>query len=283
MRKQDFLGNRIASMFIDCFYMFILCGASGSLICLLVFLYQSKPKNAYEFHIFGGAPYYILLGAFYTYTFKDSINGRSLGKRITNMQVVDNKTGKSASPLQCLIRNLFILIAPVEFILSFVNPYLRIGDRAANTKVVFVIRPIAAPITNYAPMRRWIFIFKTLALALFTCITRQLLTAEDRIEAPKYVQSSHNAGESQKITKLLSDNLDTNISIKVMFFDSVENSKLKYLSVVCEEHFVTSDSVGSAVIDSKVLNLINKELPKGSFIGQVKYHENGDISIHNIK
>ena len=282
MRKQDFLGNRIASMFIDCFYMFILCGASGSLICLLVFLYQSKPKNAYEFHIFGGAPYYILLGAFYTYTFKDSINGRSLGKRITNLQVVDNKTGISASPLQCLIRNLFVIIAPVEFILSVVSPYLRIGDRVAKTKVVFVTRPISKPTTNFTPMRRWAFILKTLALVLSIWSIRQLLTAEDRAEAPKYIQSSYNAIESKKISKLLSDNMDTNATNKVMVFDCVKNSKLKYLSVVFEEHFGTSDSLGSG-LDSKVLNLIYTELPKGSFIGQLKYYKNGDISVDNIK
>ena len=70
------------------------------------------------------------------YFFKDSINGRSPGKRITKLQVIDNKTNMAASPLKCFIRNIFIIIWPIEGIISIINPSRRIGDFVANTKVV---------------------------------------------------------------------------------------------------------------------------------------------------
>ena len=45
-------------------------------------------------------------------------------------------TGKTATPLQCLLRNIFCMIWPIEIIVSFISPTRRIGDFVARTKLV---------------------------------------------------------------------------------------------------------------------------------------------------
>lgn len=67
---------------------------------------------------------------------KDSFRGASIGKRIVGIQVLNADTGQIASPTKCIIRNLFILIFPLELFLLFYNQKrLRVGDYAAHTKV----------------------------------------------------------------------------------------------------------------------------------------------------
>src|SRR6266700_4156279 len=53
---------------------------------------------------------YVTAGVFALYLCKDCINGRSLAKRVMGHQVVDNKTGQVATPLQCLVMNILIFI-----------------------------------------------------------------------------------------------------------------------------------------------------------------------------
>lgn len=70
------------------------------------------------------------------YFLKDSFDGRSLAKRITKLQVIDNTTGETASVTKCFIRNVFIIMWPVEVLVSLFSPQRRIGDFVAGTKVV---------------------------------------------------------------------------------------------------------------------------------------------------
>ncbi|MCF6222791.1 MAG: hypothetical protein L3J34_03580 [Flavobacteriaceae bacterium] len=65
------------------------------------------------------------------------MKAKSPAKRILGYQVIDRKTEKPASELQCFIRNLTIAVAwPLEVVVGYVNPERRIGDFIANTKVV---------------------------------------------------------------------------------------------------------------------------------------------------
>jgi uncharacterized RDD family membrane protein YckC len=72
---------------------------------------------------------------FALYFCKDSFGGRSIAKRILKLQVVDNKTGGTATPIQCFIRNIFAIIWPVEVIISLFNTERRLGDILAGTKI----------------------------------------------------------------------------------------------------------------------------------------------------
>jgi uncharacterized RDD family membrane protein YckC len=79
----------------------------------------------------------IFYSMMFIYLNKDFLNSKSPAKRILGYQVINQKTEKPASELQCFIRNLTIAIAwPLEVIVGYINPSRRIGDFIANTKVV---------------------------------------------------------------------------------------------------------------------------------------------------
>jgi len=92
---------------------------------------------------------YIGLFGFSLYFCKDCILGRSPAKHILKLQVVKNSTGQVASPIQCLIRNVFCIIWPIEVLVTLFNSNRRIGDLLAGTKVVPYNPLIAQPKPNF--------------------------------------------------------------------------------------------------------------------------------------
>src|SRR5688572_6713391 len=80
--------------------------------------------------------YYLNIFAFSLYFNKDIFLGRSPAKRILKFQVVNASTGEPANPLRSLIRNLTIILWPIEAIVALINPGRRIGDYLAGTRLV---------------------------------------------------------------------------------------------------------------------------------------------------
>ncbi|WP_345052542.1 hypothetical protein [Hymenobacter glaciei] len=70
------------------------------------------------------------------YANKDFLQGRSIAKRILGFVVVNRRTKSAASPLRCFIRNITILIWPIEVIMLLINPARRLGDYLAGTECV---------------------------------------------------------------------------------------------------------------------------------------------------
>lgn len=66
---------------------------------------------------------------------KDFYSSRSIGKRILGYKVVNSK-GLAASKTQCLIRNITILLWPIEVAFLLINPNRRLGDFIAGTKII---------------------------------------------------------------------------------------------------------------------------------------------------
>lgn len=79
---------------------------------------------------------FLFLAALVIYMLKDSFSGKSIAKRILKLQVVDNKAELPATAIQCFVRNILLILWPVEVIFTFFNPQRRIGDFLAGTKVV---------------------------------------------------------------------------------------------------------------------------------------------------
>ncbi|MGQ1788550.1 RDD family protein [Saccharicrinis sp. GN24d3] len=67
---------------------------------------------------------------------KDIASGMSAGKRTFGFKVIDNSTKQNASQMQCMLRNMTMLIWPLEAFMILVNPKRRIGDFIANTEVI---------------------------------------------------------------------------------------------------------------------------------------------------
>lgn len=67
---------------------------------------------------------------------KDIASGRSAGKRVFGFKIVDFKTKENASHIQCMLRNITMMIWPLEVLMVGLNPKRRIGDFVAHTEVV---------------------------------------------------------------------------------------------------------------------------------------------------
>ena len=131
IKKPLTRGVRFTSMFLD--HVFVCLLATP-----LAFINNSDDFFSSSFAFsYLDLNYYLFLVVFAIYFSKDCIAGRSLAKRILKLQVVDNKTGKAATPFQCLIRNIFIFLWLIEVIVILFNPERRLGDRLAGTRVVF--------------------------------------------------------------------------------------------------------------------------------------------------
>lgn len=68
---------------------------------------------------------------------KDCVLGISPGKWVLGLKVVDAATLKTATIIQCITRNYFCVIWPIEFLfILWGSPKLRLGDRVAHTKMI---------------------------------------------------------------------------------------------------------------------------------------------------
>ena len=121
--------HRISSMLLDHIIMTIVIVPPLILIMLLITSSIIEIDN----HFLNGFFFFMI----FIYINKDFLNAKSPAKRILGYQVINRKTEKTATELQCFIRNLTLAIAwPLEVIVGFINPQRRIGDYIANTKVV---------------------------------------------------------------------------------------------------------------------------------------------------
>lgn len=77
----------------------------------------------------------IAIALFSLFLNKDIFFGKSIGKSFVGLRVVSSKTGDPATPIQCMIRNLFVVIWPIEALMLFFSPKRRIGDFVAGTRV----------------------------------------------------------------------------------------------------------------------------------------------------
>ena len=134
--KNKSIAIRLASMLLDHFIMtfgivitFLIIGGTSHFI--------SKSNQNTEF---SDSFTFVMMGIgfllFSVYFNKDAIKGKSPGKRILGFVIVENKTGKIANPIKSLIRNLTIVLWPIEVIFSIFSPQRRIGDYIAGTKVI---------------------------------------------------------------------------------------------------------------------------------------------------
>jgi len=121
--------RRIASMLLDHFIMCILIIPPSIILTIISENIGLKMNDGMGFFVF-----FLIV---FIYLNKDFFKGKSPAKRILGYQVINRKTEKPATELQCFVRNLTICVAwPLEVIIGFINPQRRIGDFIANTKVV---------------------------------------------------------------------------------------------------------------------------------------------------
>jgi hypothetical protein len=148
---------------------------------------------------------FLLLIGMSLYFCKDCFLGRSPAKRILKLQVVDNTSGKVASPIKCFIRDIFCIIWPVEVIVALVNPNRRIGDFIAGTKLIPYEVPTEKPDPKYIQILFSIGL--SVCLVYIIMLPFKDLTSSNKKNNPIFEENSYDQVDSKIIESLLQDSL----------------------------------------------------------------------------
>ena len=124
--------RRIAAFLIDHFVMTFLMVSIVFMVLGPNFMDENNPSNMMITMLFVMVPSFIL------YFAKDSLKGISIGKWIMEIMVRDEKNQNEIPSFgRLFLRNLFIIIWPVEFIVLVTdNQKKRLGDKVAKAVVV---------------------------------------------------------------------------------------------------------------------------------------------------
>lgn len=212
---------------------------------------------------------YLTLVAFSLLFCKDCINGQSIAKRMLRLQVVDNKTGAVATPMQCFIRNSTLILLPIEFLLALVRPDKRIGDKIAGTKLV-----IYDEVANHNPersLKKYILPVVS-AYVLSMALSFGLSMINFNVPKTPFVANTWNETESKTLEKILTDNFNKYYTVSVKCYDSIENQNLKYISMICFFKEPFFDKIGETdQIRTQTIEHLYNLFPRESFNGRVQY------------
>ncbi|HLO38933.1 MAG TPA: RDD family protein [Lacibacter sp.] len=223
---------------------------------------HSQTSTAY----FDGPLGYIAIFGFSLYFCKDIVNGRSFAKRILKLQLIDNATGKVASPLQCLVRNVLCIIWPVEVIVAMLNTNKRLGDRIAGTKLIKFDPALEQPKINIGKLLIPVIISYAIV------VLGMQLTPKIEMAQTDYIESSFNQPESKELERLFIDSLGQYLMPDVRIYDTVQNEHLKYVSAIfkLKANYIADESNYNQLHEITT-NLIYSKHPKETFMGQIKY------------
>ncbi|WP_196894946.1 RDD family protein [Aureivirga marina] len=274
LKQKVDTGARIGSMVVDHFSMTLIMG-----ILIIPFFIpsiidgfnvshenQSDPFDTYDSYFS-----FIFYAISSFYFCKDSFSGRSLAKRIFKLQIIEKKTGKVASPIQCLFRNLFIIIWPIEVIVTLINPNRRIGDMITGTEVV----PYSAE--NHPSQINYGFIAISFLIAtgfLYIIFSPFESLNNSFIEQNTFVKESYNENTSKKLEQSLIKGVESfAFSPDIRVYDSVpymENSK--YISVIfhLNQNYLDDDTTFD-MLDSSTRKIIRSSLEDEKYVGKIQY------------
>jgi uncharacterized RDD family membrane protein YckC len=260
-------GTRLAAMILDHIFM--------TFIAMLFYLPVMIANLATGFKVshdqddaafMSGPMMYVGLFGFALYFCKDMFNGRSISKRLLKLQLVDNKTGEVASPLQCLVRNIFLIIWPVEFIVALANTGRRIGDRVAGTRLVYYDRAIHSAPPDTGKM----ILSLIISYGLILLIPSLLPTVE--FTKTNFSKTSYNEVESRALEQSINGPLGKNLTADIRIYDTVLNTDQKYISAIINlrKNYIEHD-VSYRTIHDMVTHLIYQRFPKETFTGKIQY------------
>ena len=261
------IGTRLGTMFLDHVFMTMIAFAFFLPATTTGFsnLFSISHEKTGAFFMERPMTYIALFGCA-LYFCKDILDGRSIAKRILKLQVVDNKTGKVATPLQCFVRNIFCIFWIIEVIVAITNPNRRLGDRVAGTKIVYYNPPLQQPKIDVG--RLLLPIIVSYGLIIFM---NQLIPS---VKSAKiiHVKASYNSTESKKLQQIIIDSLGKYLIPDVKLYEPLKNENLKYLSVILElkENWLTN-SKSYQQLHQTTTNLIYSMFPIETFTGHVEY------------
>ncbi len=213
---------------------------------------------------------YLSLFGFSLVFFKDCINGQSTAKRLIKLQVVDNITGAIATPIQCFLRNLTVLIFPLEVLIIFAQPDRRIGDKIAGTKLVSYNR-----LTNNKPERSLKKYILPLALsyAIFAALAFGLSKISFNNPTTPFVAASFNETKSKALERLLTDHLNQYFTCSVKYYDSIDNKKYDYVSVICtfKKAVSLTPKLSGQELGNQTIAVVYSLFPEDQIHGKIQF------------
>jgi uncharacterized RDD family membrane protein YckC len=216
-------GLRLGSMLLDLIFMTIIAMVffiPGFFSAFSTAFNSPHGQPAPDF-MDGGYGYIAMFG-FALYFCKDIIGGRSIAKRILGLQVVDNSTGKAASPFRCFLRNITCVLWPIEGIVALINTSRRLGDRIAGTRLVRFDPTVEQPRPGFVSLLVPVFLSYGMVLAIPFGIPGL------GGNSTKYSETSYSPSESAGLKKLLTDSLGQYlVPDNVRVYDTVRNTNLK--------------------------------------------------------
>lgn len=264
-------GTRLGSMLMDHFFMTMIAMVFSIPGMISIFANAFKVTHEQESVNFMGGPFlYLNMFGIALYLCKDCVNGQSIAKRILKLQVTDNVTGQPASSIKCLVRNLSLILWPIEAVISLGNTSRRLGDRIAGTKLVVFKKTSEQPKVRIGPA----LISVAISYGLMLLLILPFIGFTSTIERPKinYVETSFNDRSSKEAEKLFADSLGQYLTSSVIVYDKIEESPLKYVSVIFElrENYLEGDQ-NFEKIKSMTLPVLFLKFPEKTFTGQIKY------------
>lgn len=271
MTRKISLFERLLSIFLD--HIFV------SIIAFLFFIPMMISIVGDAFHvthepsnieILRNPEIFMGLLGFSVYFSKDCLNGRSIAKRILKFQVIDIQTGKVASPLRCLLRDLTIIIWPVELIIILINPARRIGDILAGTKIVSYFPSPLGSKGNLAQIALAIVLAYFYVLILFVPFYFLDNGISNKVQ---FITSSYDTKVSKRVEEDIEANLHEFLKPDIRVYDSIQNKKIKYVSAICrlKQNYEEDDPDQLRGIHSTIENIILSAFPNEKILGQVKY------------
>lgn len=226
--------------------------------------------EAYRLETLAEPLVYLEMIGFTLFFCKDCINGQSITKRIFKLQIVDNKTGNVATPLQCFIRNTTLLLLPLECLIALIRPDRRIGDKIAGTKLVIYDKQ-----ADNRPGPSFTKYILPVALAYTLCIVMAFGLSKISFNNPeiRFVESSYNETNSKKLEKVLTTRFSKNYTVSVKYYDSIENKKLDYVSIICffTDSYWNNPDTSNAEIAKMTADQVYLIFPKELINGRVQY------------
>jgi hypothetical protein len=179
--------------------------------------------------------------------------------------------------MQCIVRNLTLFILPLEVLVILAQPERRIGDQIAGTKLVKYNR-----LTNNKPERsvkKYILPFLS-SYAIFVALAFGLTKISFNNPAVPFVAASYNETKTRELEKLLADKFGQYYTTSVKYYDSVQNKKFGYLSIIC----TFNEAAGGPVLtgqelEDQTMSSVYSLFPEDQVYGKIQFVSRGTNSI----
>lgn len=253
--------NRLGSALID-LAVFMFAMLIGSVIGQII------PPYWVLFNLLADPEIYLFVLLLGFYFFKDGATARSLGKRFSRLQVLDHKTGTVASPLQCVVRNFFLLLGPLELLFILVNPARRLGDLVAGTTVAPYDPAVVA---SSRPNRLGVVVSFVVSCAFVILYVDPYLSWASLKGQTfgfnyGYVESSLNKQSGANLEKLLNDKLGEDFCPKVVVHDKMEKSDKKHIYVLLTlRENILDDEQALKALGARVLDVLHERVKTATF------------------